>query len=69
MSYHNIMDSQFNGMPEMYRAEVFPELFPHAPRMRIENWPQEDLEMTVGGCFTPGYGARNYDRKLQDHIG
>ncbi|AOQ28170.1 hypothetical protein SEA_DUDELITTLE_52 [Mycobacterium phage DudeLittle] len=56
---HNIMDPTFNGMPgsEMYRGEVFPELFP-GPRMRLENWPQEDLEMYVGGIFTPGYGKR-----------
>ncbi|AVR76823.1 hypothetical protein KIY83_gp53 [Mycobacterium phage Fameo] len=56
---HNIMDPTFNGMPgsEMYRGEVFPELFP-GPRMRLENWPQEDLEQYVGGIFTLGYGER-----------
>ncbi|WKW87266.1 hypothetical protein SEA_CHARGERPOWER_51 [Mycobacterium phage Chargerpower] len=56
----NLLDPTFNGMPgsEMYRAEVFPELFPHQKRMLIENWPQEDLEMSVGGIFTPGYGER-----------
>lgn len=43
----NLFDGQFNGMPhsEMYRAEVFPELFPHEKRMRIENWSQQDREM------------------------
>ncbi|AXH46792.1 hypothetical protein SEA_ACOLYTE_48 [Mycobacterium phage Acolyte] len=67
----NIIDSTFNGMPgsEMYRAEVFPELFPHQKPMRLENWPQDDLEAYVGGVFTPGYGARNYQRKLDAHIG
>ncbi|AOZ61289.1 hypothetical protein SEA_DARTHPHADER_49 [Mycobacterium phage DarthPhader] len=63
-NYHNIMDPQFNGMPEMYRAEVFPELFPHAPRMRLENWSQDDLEMTVGGVFTPGYGMRHVPQRV-----
>jgi hypothetical protein len=45
----NIMDSQFNGLPEMYRAEVFPELFPHAPRMRMDNWPAHERAMLIGG--------------------
>lgn len=47
----NIMDSQFNGMgrSELYRAQVFPELFPHEPRMLLGNWPIEDLEMFCGG--------------------
>ncbi|BBC43876.1 hypothetical protein [Mycobacterium phage GS4E] len=56
---NNIMDPIFNGMPgsELYRGEVFPELFP-GKRMMLENWPQEDLESSVGGIFTPGYGER-----------
>jgi hypothetical protein len=43
----NIMDSVFNGMPrsEFYRAQVFPELFPHEPEMLIDNWPEQDREM------------------------
>ncbi|QGJ88806.1 hypothetical protein SEA_YECEY3_54 [Mycobacterium phage Yecey3] len=46
----NIMDSIFNGpSSEMYRAEVFPELFPHADRMLVENWPAEDRAHLVGG--------------------
>ncbi len=49
----NIMDAEFNGTPgaKMYRAEVFPELFPNEPRMRISNWCQDDLEMYVGGEY------------------
>ncbi|AGK86011.1 hypothetical protein Chy4_0049 [Mycobacterium phage Chy4] len=43
---------------EMYRAEVFPELFPHQKPMLLENWSQDDLEQYVGGVFTPGYGQR-----------
>lgn len=54
---NNIMDALFNGMPgsEFYRAQLFPELFPHQPQMRLENWSLEDLEMYVGGKFTEGY--------------
>lgn len=45
------MDVEFNGMPgsEMYRAEVFPELFPHQKRMKTEQWSAEDREMFCGG--------------------
>ncbi|WP_237080488.1 hypothetical protein [Mycobacteroides abscessus] len=35
----------------MYRAEVFPELFPHEKLMRIENWSQQDREMYCGGVY------------------
>ena len=57
---HNLLDGTFNGMPgsEFYRAQVFPELFPHERQMMLEHWSQDDLEMYVGGCFTPGYGRR-----------
>lgn len=57
---HNLLDATFNGMPgsEMYRAQIFPELFPHEREMMLENWPQEDLEMYVGGIFTPGHTIR-----------
>lgn len=52
----NIMDYEFNGpSSELYRAELMPELFPHQKRMRLENWPNQDLEMYVGGIFTVGY--------------
>jgi hypothetical protein len=46
----NIMDSAFNGMPrsEFYRAQVFPELFPHEERMLVESWPAQDQEMFCG---------------------
>ena len=44
------MDATFNGMPgsELYRAQLFPDLFPHQKRMLIENWSEEDIEMYVG---------------------
>lgn len=46
----NIMDSVFNGMggSELYRAQVFPELFPNQKPMLIENWSAQDLEMYCG---------------------
>ena len=55
---HNLFDSTFNGLPETYRAEMTPDLYPHARPMRLENWSQDDLEAYVGGIFTPGYGRR-----------
>ncbi|WP_165614794.1 hypothetical protein [Mycobacteroides chelonae] len=55
----NIFDPLFNGMPhsEMYRAEIVPDLFPHQPRMLVENWSQQDREMYCGGEYTKGYGV------------
>ena len=46
----NIMDGVFNGMAgsEFYRAQVFPELFPHEKPMLTQNWSQEDREMFCG---------------------
>jgi hypothetical protein len=46
----NILDALFNGMggSEMYRAQVFPELFPHQPPMLIHNWSVTDREMYCG---------------------
>lgn len=46
----NIMDTEFNGMggSEFYRAQVFPELFPHEKPMLIDNWTVEDKEMFCG---------------------
>ncbi|AMQ66790.1 hypothetical protein SEA_SHAM4_52 [Mycobacterium phage Sham4] len=64
MSLPNVMDADFNGPgSELYRAEVFPELFPHQKPMLLENWSQDDLEMYVGGCFTPGYEHRHFRQR------
>lgn len=51
----NIMDAVFNGMPasEFYRAQLYPELFPHQKRMLLENWSVDDLQMYV--CAGAGY--------------
>jgi hypothetical protein len=48
----NVMDALFNGMggSEFYRAQVFPELFPHEKQMLIGNWSEEDREMYCGGA-------------------
>lgn len=47
---HNIFDGTFNGMArsELYRAQLVPDLFPHEPRMRIENWSDDDREAYCG---------------------
>ena len=47
---HNLMDSLFNGMPgsEFYRAQIFPELFPHEKQMLTHNWSEQDREMYCG---------------------
>lgn len=49
----NIMDTEFNGMggSEFYRAQVFPELFPHEKPMLIDNWTVEDKEMFCGTAW------------------
>lgn len=62
---HNLLDATFNGMPasEMYRAQLFPELFPHQGEMLLDNWSLDDLEMYVGGKYTPGYFLRNYEQR------
>lgn len=49
----NIMDMFFNGAgrSEMYRAQVFPELFKHQPAMRLENWSWDELVAFCGGDY------------------
>ena len=46
-----MLDSTFNGMPgsELYRAQIFPELWPHEKRMMLENWSDDDIDMYVKG--------------------
>lgn len=47
---NNIMDGAFNGMAgsEFYRAQVFPELYPHEKPMLTHNWSQQDRDMYCG---------------------
>jgi hypothetical protein len=46
----DLFDSGFNGAArsEMYRAQLFPDLFPHEKPMLIHNWSKDDLEMFCG---------------------
>lgn len=44
---NNIFDGLFSGF-DMYRAWVIPELYPHEPQPRLENWSKDDLEMYCG---------------------
>jgi len=55
----NIMDGLLNGMSasEFYRAQVFPELFPHEKQMLIQNWPEQDQEMYCGVSHTRESGV------------
>ncbi|QGJ97095.1 hypothetical protein SEA_PETTERN_49 [Mycobacterium phage PetterN] len=52
----SILDATFNGMggSEMYRSQLVPEAFPKQRPMMFQNWPQEDLEMYVGGKYAKG---------------
>jgi hypothetical protein len=52
----NIIDPLFNGMgaSELYRAQVFPELFRHQPPMLVQNWSDLDREMYCG-IYTKGH--------------
>lgn len=45
-----IFDTQFFDMPRlnMYKSWVFPELYPHEPEARLENWHADDLEAYCG---------------------
>lgn len=49
----SIFDSSFNGMPrsEMYRALIFPDLFPHEKPMLIEGWTLQDRQEYCGGIY------------------
>lgn len=40
---------------EMYRAAVFPDLYPNEKPMLIEQWSADDRAMYCGGVYTPGY--------------
>ena len=58
---HNLLDATFNGMggSEMYRAQIFPELFPHQKEMLVHNWPKQDIEMYVIGMKLEEYFGIN----------
>ncbi|QFG12553.1 hypothetical protein PBI_TOAKA_53 [Mycobacterium phage Toaka] len=48
---NNLLDPTFNGMPgsEMYRSEVFPDLWPNTNPMLLKNWLPEERAMFIGG--------------------
>jgi len=58
---NNIMDGLFNGMAasEFYRAQVFPELYPHEKPMLIQNWSEQDREMYCGVDHTAVTASRD----------
>ena len=51
---NSIFDDTFRGMGgrEMYMAWVMPDLFPHQPKPRLENWSEQELEYDCG-IYTP----------------
>ena len=42
------MDSVFDSLPTMYRAELTPDLYDEKP-MLVDRWSEEDRQMFVGG--------------------
>jgi hypothetical protein len=51
----DLFEGSINDRTDMYRAQVFPELYPDEKPMLVENWHPEDREAFVGGEYTPGY--------------
>lgn len=45
---NHIFDQLYNGLPEQYRAELTPDLYPGIRLARVENWPREDRESYCG---------------------
>lgn len=47
---NNIYDSQFNGLARgmMYRAWVFPDVFPDERPAMLQNWSDEEKEAFCG---------------------
>ena len=45
-----LFDPDFSQSPrnEMYRAHVFPDLYPDEPQPVLSNWSDEDLEAYCG---------------------
>lgn len=51
----DLFEGELNDRTDMYRAQVFPELYPDENPMLVENWPADDREAYCGGQYTPGY--------------
>lgn len=45
---HNLFDIGALERSDMYRAAVFPDMYPNELPMRVINWHPEDLEMYCG---------------------
>jgi hypothetical protein len=50
----DLFEGEVNDRSDLYRAAVFPDLYPDEPRMLIENWHSEDLAAYVGGEYAEG---------------
>lgn len=52
-----LSDENFSDIERaaLYKAQVFPELFPDEKPMMLENWHSDDREAYCGGTYTPGY--------------
>ncbi|GAB4588692.1 hypothetical protein [Nocardia sp. IFM 10818] len=50
MVIRDIFEAEFNGTGgiEQYRSWVFPDLHPNEKPARLENWPNQDIEMYCG---------------------
>jgi hypothetical protein len=51
----DLFEGEINDRTDMYRAQVFPELYPNEKPMLVENWHPEDRAAFVGGEYTEGY--------------
>jgi hypothetical protein len=51
----DLFEGELNDRTDMYRAQVFPELYPNEKPMLVGNWSREDQEVYCGGDYTPGY--------------
>jgi hypothetical protein len=51
----DLFEGELNDRTDMYRAQVFPELYPDEKPMMVGNWSREDQEAYCGGEYTAGY--------------
>ena len=53
----DLFEGEINDRTDMYRAAVFPELYPDEKPMLVENWHEEDRAAYCGGEYTEGTGG------------
>lgn len=51
----DLFEGELNDRTDMYRAQVFPELYPNEKPMLVQNWEPEDQAAYLGGEYTAGY--------------